>query len=239
MMKLLEKNKAFEWTAECQASFEELKKCLTSAPVLVLPDVTKKFDIYCDTSHRGLGCVLMQEGQVVCYPSRQLRKQEENYPTHDLELATMVHALKIWRHCLIGHHCEIYSDHKSLKYIFTQDDLNLRQHRWLELIKDYDIGINYHPRKANVVTDALSRKKYCNATFARKMEPELQSEIEYLNLSMVDEAKVTMEVEPTLEAEIRGGQLEDAKLKEIRQFIRDNKTSGFSDDSQGTLWLGK
>jgi hypothetical protein len=125
MMKLLEKNKAFEWTEECQTSFEELKKCLTSAPVLVLLDLTKKLDIYCDASRRGLGCVLMQEGQVVCYASRQLRKHEENYPTHDLELAAVVHALKIWWHYLIGHRCEIYSDHKSLKYIVTQDDLNL------------------------------------------------------------------------------------------------------------------
>jgi hypothetical protein len=98
MTKLLDKNKTFEWTVECQASFEELNKHLTSAPVLVLPDVTKKFDIYCDTSRRGLGCVLMQEGKIVCYASRQLRKYEENYPTHDLELATVVHALKIWRH---------------------------------------------------------------------------------------------------------------------------------------------
>ena len=143
MTKLLEKNKDFKWTQECQNSFEELKKRLTSAPVLVLPDVTKKFDIYCDASRQGLGCVLMQEGQVVAYASRQLRKHEENYPTHDLELAAVVHALKIWRHYLIGHRCEIYSDHKSLKYIFTQNDLNLRQRRWLELIKDYDLGINF------------------------------------------------------------------------------------------------
>jgi hypothetical protein len=119
MMKLLKKNKAFEWTAECQVSFEELRKHLTSTPVLVLPDLMKKFDIYCDASHRGLGCVLMQEGQVVCYASRQLRKHEENYPTYDLELAAVVQALKIWRHYLIGHRYEIYSDHKSLKYIFT------------------------------------------------------------------------------------------------------------------------
>jgi hypothetical protein len=125
MMKLLEKNKTFEWTEECQASFEEQKKCHTSALVLVLPDVTKKFDIYCDASCRGLGCALMQEGQLLCYASRQLRKHEENYPTHDLELAAVVHALKICRQYLIGHRFEIYSDHKSLKYIFTQDDLNL------------------------------------------------------------------------------------------------------------------
>jgi hypothetical protein len=173
MIKLLEKNKAFEWIEECQTSFEELKKCLTSAPVLTLPDLTKKFDIYCDTSHQGLGCVLMQKGQVVCYASRQLRKHEENYPTHDLELAAMVHALKIWRHYLIGHRCEIYNDHKSLKYIFTQDDSNLQQRQWLELIKDYDLEINYHLGKANVVADALSCKKYYNATFVRTVQPEL------------------------------------------------------------------
>jgi hypothetical protein len=107
------------------------------------------------------------------------------------------------------------------------------------LIKDYDIGINYHPGKANVVGDALSHKKYCNATFARIMQPELRREIEYLNLGIVSEAKVTIEVEPTLEVEIRVGQLEDAKLKEIQQLIRDNKTSDFSEDSEGTLWLGK
>jgi hypothetical protein len=216
MTKLLEKNKAFEWIVECQASFEELRKCLTSALVLVLLDLTKKFNIYCDASHRGLGCVLMQEGQGVCYASRQLRKHEENYPTHDLELATMVHALKIWRHYLTGQRCEIYNDHKSHKYIFTQNDMNLRQRHWLELIKDYDLGINYHPGKANVVANTLSRKKYCNATFARRMQPELQREIEYLNLGMVSEAKVTIEVEPTLEVEIWEGQLEDTKLKEIR-----------------------
>jgi hypothetical protein len=158
MTKLLEKNKDFEWIEECEASFHELKKHLTSAPVLILPDLTKKFDIYCDASRQGLGCVLMQEGQVVSYASRQLRKHEENYPTHDLELAVVVHALEIWRHYLIGHRCEIYSDHKSLKYIFTQNDLNLRQRQWLELIKDYDLGINYHPGEANVVEDALSRR---------------------------------------------------------------------------------
>jgi hypothetical protein len=94
----------------------------------------------------------------------------------------VVHVLKIWRHYLIDHRCEIYSDHKSLKYIFTQTDLNLRQRRWLELIKDYDVGINYHPGKANIVVDTLSRKKYCNATLAKGMRPELRQEFGYLNL---------------------------------------------------------
>jgi ribonuclease HI len=186
----------------------------------------------------GLGCVLMQDGKVVSYASRQLRKHEENFPTHDLELAAVVHALKIWRHYLIGHRCEIYSDHKSIKYIFTQTYLNLRQRRWLELIKDYDLGINYHPGKANVTAGALSRRKYCRAAFARRMQPELRKEIKYLNLAIINDATITMEVEPTLEAEIRKEQLEDAKLEEIRQLIKDNKTSNFSEDSQDTLWLG-
>ena len=119
MTSLLEKNAKFVWTEQCQASFEELKKRLTTAPVLVLPDLNKSFSIYGDASRLGLGCVLMQEGRVVAYASRQLRKHELNYPTHDLELAAMVRALKIWRHCLVGHMCDIYTDHKSLKYIFT------------------------------------------------------------------------------------------------------------------------
>jgi hypothetical protein len=151
----------------------------------------------------------------------------------------VVHALKIWRHYLIGHRCEIYIDHKSLKYIFMKDDLNLRQRQWLELIKDHDLGINCHPGKANVVADALSCKKYCNTIFARTMQPELRREIEHINLGMVNESKVRMEVEPTLEAEIREGQLEDAKVKEKRQLIRDKKTSNFLEDSHGTLWLGR
>jgi hypothetical protein len=104
----------------------------------------------------------MQEDHVVAYASRQLKKHEEKYPTHDLELADVVHALKIWRHYIIGKRCEVYSDHKSLKYIFTQPDLNLRQWGWLELIKDYDLRINYHPDKANVVADALSRRSHLN-----------------------------------------------------------------------------
>jgi hypothetical protein len=98
----------------------------------------------------------MQDNRVIVYASRALRPHEQNYPTHDLELAVVVHALKIWRHYLMGVHYNIYTDHKSLKYIFTPADLNMRQRRWLELIKDYDLEVHYHPGKANVVADALS-----------------------------------------------------------------------------------
>jgi hypothetical protein len=126
--------------------------------VLAQPDNTKSFDVYCDASGTGLGCVLMQDNRVIAYASRALRPHEQNYPTHDLELAAVVHALKIWRHYLMGVHCNIYMDHKSLKYIFSQADLNMRQRRWLELIKDYDLEVHYHPGKENVVADALSQK---------------------------------------------------------------------------------
>ena len=145
--------------------------------MLVLPDLSKNFSIYCDASCQGLRCVLMQEGRVVAYASRQMRKHELNYPTHDLELAAVVHALKIWRHYLIKHKSDIYTDHKSLKYIFTQTDLNLRQCRWLELIKDYDLKVHYHPGKANVVVDALSRKSYANEVQVAPMSSELCTEL--------------------------------------------------------------
>ena len=151
------------WSPKCEEAFQTLKKLLTTAPVLAQPDITKSFDVYCDASGTGLGCVLMQNRRVIAYASRQLRKHEEHYPTHDLELAAVVLALKIWRHYLLGNLVHIYTDHKSLKYIFTQPDLNMRQRRWLELIKDYDLEIHYHPDKANVVADALSRKVHYNA----------------------------------------------------------------------------
>ncbi|KAG8486223.1 hypothetical protein CXB51_019614 [Gossypium anomalum] len=156
MTRLLRKNIKFEWTEECQQSFEELKKLLTEAPVSVQPESGKEFAVYSDASRNGLGCVLMQEGKVVAYASRQLKSHERNYPTHDLELAAIVFALKIWRHYLYGEKCRVYTNHKSLKYLMSQKDLNLRQRRWLELLKDYELVIDYHPGKANVVVDVLS-----------------------------------------------------------------------------------
>jgi hypothetical protein len=129
MTESLEKDKKFDWTSACEASFQELKKRLTTALILAMPDMEKSFSIYCDAFGQGLGCVLMQDGHVVAYASRQLRKHEAHYPTHYLELVAIVHALKIWRHYLMGKRCELYTDHKSLKYIFTQSNLNLRQRR--------------------------------------------------------------------------------------------------------------
>jgi hypothetical protein len=126
MIELLEKDRKFEWTPACEASFQEFNKRLTIAPILVMPDMEKSFSIYCDASGQSLGCMLMQDGRVVAYASRQLRKHEVNYPTHDLELAIVIHALKIWRHYLMGKMCELYTDHKSLKYIFTQLNMNFR-----------------------------------------------------------------------------------------------------------------
>jgi hypothetical protein len=167
------------------------------------PDIHKGLDVYCDASHLGLGCVLMHEGKVIAYASRQLQKHENNYPTHDLKLAAVVHTLKIWRHYMIGNKCKIFTDHKSLKYIFSQKELNLRQQRWLELIKDYDLDIQYHPRKANVVADALSRKGQVNSVIAYLMPQELCWEMKQLNIGMINNMAATiMEVESTLEQEI-------------------------------------
>jgi len=145
----------------------------------------------------------MQDGRVVAYASRQLKVHEENYPTHDLELAAVVHALKVWRHYLIENKCKIYTDYKSLKYIFTQPDLNLRQRRWLELIKDYNLDLQYHPGKANVVADALSHKAHCNALRLQSHQPELAKELKHLNLQIVRQGTMNMlKVQPTLEEQI-------------------------------------
>ena len=118
-----------------------MKDRLTSAPILTLPEGNDGFVVYCDASRVGLGCVLMQHGKVIAYASRQLKTHEKNYLTHDLELAAIVFALNIWRHYLYGVHVDVFTDHKSLKYVFTQKDLNLRQRRWLELLKDYDMSV--------------------------------------------------------------------------------------------------
>jgi ribonuclease HI len=148
----------------------------------------------------------MQEGHVIAYASCQLWKHELNYPTHDLELAAVVHALKIWRHYIMETKCQVYTDHKSLKYIFTQKDLNLRQRRWLELIKDYDLEIHYHPGKANLVANALSWKEHVHSVIVAQLLDEIVEDFRRLNLGIVAHTEgVTIELEPTLEQEICNG----------------------------------
>ncbi|GKA17899.1 putative reverse transcriptase domain-containing protein, partial [Tanacetum coccineum] len=159
MTKLTQKKVKFVWGDKQEAAFQLLKQKLCSAPILALPEGSEDFIAYCDASKKGLGAVLMQREKVIAYASRQLKIHEKNYTTHDLELRVVVFALKIWRHCLYGTKCTVFIDHKSLQHILNQKELNMRQRRWLELLSDYDCEIRYHPRKANVVADALSRKE--------------------------------------------------------------------------------
>ncbi|GJV97639.1 putative nucleotidyltransferase, ribonuclease H [Tanacetum coccineum] len=158
LTKLTQKNKKYEWGTEEDEAFQTLKQKLCSAPILALPEGTENFVVYCDASHKGYGAVLMQREKVIAYASRQLKKHEENYMTHDLELGAVVFALRLWRHYLYGTKCTVYTDHKSLQYILDQKELNMRQRRWIELLSDYDYEIRYHLGKANVVADALSQK---------------------------------------------------------------------------------
>jgi hypothetical protein len=237
MTSLLEKGREFKWDEKCQDSFDQLKKRLMSSPVLVMPDLQKGFDIYCDACGQGLGCVLMQEGHVIAYASRQLQKHELNYPTHDLELAAVVHALRIWRHYIMGTKCQVYTNHKSLKYVFIQKDLNLRQRRWMELNKNYDLEIHYH-LGPNLVADALSRKEHVHSAVVAQLPDEIVEDFRRLNLGIVAHAEeVTIDVEPTLEQEIRKGQIGDAKIQEIKDLITEGRGPEFMEDEQGTVWF--
>ncbi|GJZ61795.1 reverse transcriptase domain-containing protein [Tanacetum coccineum] len=154
-----QRDRKFDWGEEQETAFQLLKQKLCAAPILALPEGSDDFVVYCDASIKGLGAVLMQRMKVIAYASRQLKIHEKNYTTHDLELGAVVFALKIWRHYLYGTKCVVFTDHKSLQHILDQKDLNMRQRRWIELLSDYDCEIRYHPGKANVVADALSRKE--------------------------------------------------------------------------------
>ena len=226
---LLQKNVPFRWDAKCQVSFEKLKAILTEAPVLIPPESGKVYTIFSDASHNGLGCVLMQEGKVVAYASRQLKIHEKNYPTHDLELAAIVFALKIWRYYLYGERCYIYTDHKSLKYLLTQKKLNLRQRRWIELIKDYDCVIDYHPGKENVVADALSRK---SLVALRAMNAHLEA----LNDgSLMAEVRV----KPTMIQRVQTSQRTDEKLKAKLEQINKGDAPEFEQSPNGCIYFRK
>ncbi|WVZ94009.1 hypothetical protein U9M48_039953 [Paspalum notatum var. saurae] len=238
MTSLTKKNAKYLWSPNCEEAFQSLNRSLTTAPVLAQPDVTKPFDVYCDASGNRLGCVLMQEGRVVAYASRQLKKHEANYPTHDLELAVVVHALKIWRHSLLGNTCHIYTDHKSLKYILTQPELNMRQRRWLELIKDYDLKIHYHPGKANVVADALRRRAHCNVIEARPTVRVLCCEIDEIELPTEQLAELyNLIIEPTIKEQIITAQKQNKGMAFIREGMDEKKRACFTLDDQGVLWF--
>nr|GEV33266.1 putative reverse transcriptase domain-containing protein [Tanacetum cinerariifolium] len=162
--KLTKKNTPFVWGEEQEEAFVTLRRRLCETPILVLPQGTEDMVVYSDASYSDLGCVLMQRSKVIAYASRQLKKHEENYPTYDLEFSAVVFALKIWRHYLYGVKFKIYTDHRSLQYFLEKKDPNMRQRRWLDLLKDYDYEIRYHPGKETVVADALSRKEKAKVT---------------------------------------------------------------------------
>src|SRR3954465_11660859 len=185
MTELLCKGKRYTWSRACQSAFEELKDNLTTAPILTLPDESQPFQVFCDASLQGLGGVLMQGRNIVAYTSRQLKTSERNYPTHDLELVAVIHALITWRHLLLRRKVDVFTDHKSLKYLFTQPNLNLRQSRWLETITEYSVDIQYTPGKANVIADALSRKGDCNNIQVQEIHPDLCDKFHKLNIDLV------------------------------------------------------
>jgi hypothetical protein len=238
MIELLKKDVKFSWDQKCEDAFHTLKAHLTTAPVLAQPDVSKPFDIYCDASGIGLGCVLMQDNRVITYASRALRTHEQNYPTHDLELTAVIHALKIWRYHLMGTKCHIYTDHKSLKYIFTQADLNMRQRRWLEFIKDYDLEVHYHPGKANVVADALSRKAHCSCLSIEAFNETLCWEMRKLNLEIIPQGSLNhLSIQATLWDNIVLAQQHNKGVRIIKQKLAqgEGKYKCFRIDHEGVL----
>ena len=233
LTRLTGKEVRFEWTEVCEEGFKQLNDILTRAPILVLPKPGVPFVVYTDASGVGVGCVLMQDGRVIAYASRQLREHETNYPTHDLELAAVVFALNIWQSYLYGEKVQIFTDHKSLKYVFTQGDLNLRQRRWMELLADYDLGIDYHPGKANLVADALSRRK-SDVSRARETQ-ELVTALTNLHLcaTTVNEEGVGLEVveQADLLSRISKAQQTDSTL----QGMVDKEVSGYRTVGNGTI----
>ncbi|GJR99436.1 putative reverse transcriptase domain-containing protein [Tanacetum coccineum] len=232
--KLTQKKVKFEWGDKQEAAFQLLKQKLCSTPILALPEGSEDFIAYYDASKKGLGAVLMQREKVISYASRQLKIHEKNYTTHDLELGAVVFALKIWRHYLYGTKCTVFTDHKSLQHILDQKELNMRQRRWLELLSDYDYDIRYHPGKANVVADALSRKE---------REPPLRVRALVMTISLdlpkqILNAQTEARKPKNIKSEDVGGMLiENAKFPEA---IREQKLEPRADGTlclNGRSWL--
>ena len=184
----------------------------------------------------------MQHENVIAYASRQLKKHEQNYPTHDLELDTIVFALRIWRHYLYGVPCKNFTDHKSLHYLFTQKELNMRQRRWVELIKDYECTIEYHQGKANVVADALSRKSNGSISHLKAVNlprlMELKSLGVRLELTDNEALLATFHVRPILIDRIRELQTQDPSVIKLKREVESGQLKGFSVRPNGTLMMG-
>ena len=239
---LTRKGVKFEWTDRCEGSFQTLKERLTSALVLTLPEGNEGFEVYSDASYQGLGCVLMQHKRVVAYASRQLKKHGLNYPTHYLELALVIFALKTWRHYLYGATCQIFTDHKSLKYLFTQKELNLRKRRWMELLKDYDCTIDYHPSKANVVADALSKKSTGSLAYMQTIQLPLMVELREVGVEVGMHVSgalfASFQLRPILVDQILEAQLEDPYLMSMRRKVEEGEQSDFAIRNDGALVIG-
>ena len=198
-----------------------MKRRLIIAPILTLPLGSGDFVNYTDASTVGLGCVLMQDGSVIAYGSRYLKDHEKNYATHNLELAAAVFALKMWRYYIYGENFEVHSDHRRLQCLFSQKELNMRQRRLMEYIKDYDFPIIYHPRKVNVVADALSRKSVSLASlegiYNFQQFEDLGVEFQLLRQGvMLENMSVS---EPTFTQKIKESQLQDLDLARIVEHI--------------------
>nr|GFA32278.1 putative reverse transcriptase domain-containing protein [Tanacetum cinerariifolium] len=217
------------------ATNKKQQQKLCSAPVLALPEGSEDFIVYCDASNKELGAVLMQREKVISYASRQLKIHEKNYTTHDLELGALVFAVKIWRHYLYGTKCTVFTDHKSLQPILNQKELNMRQRRWLELLSDYDCDIHYHPGKANVVADALSRKE---------REPPLREDVGGMLVEKSrDREKVGMEKQ-ILNAQTEARKPENIKKEDVEGMLVENsrypkkvRTEKLEPRTDGTLCL--
>ncbi|GJW72174.1 putative reverse transcriptase domain-containing protein [Tanacetum coccineum] len=222
MTKLTQKGIKFDWGEKEENAFQLIKQKLCSALILALPEGSEDFVVYCDASHKGLGAVLMQREKVIAYASRQLKVHEKNYTTHDLELGSVIFALKIWRHYLYGTKCTVFTDHKSLQHILDQKELNMRQRRWLELLSDYDCDIHYHPGKANVVADALSHKE--------RIEPlRVQALVMTIGLDLPKRI---------LEAQIEALKPKNLKNEEVGDMIRkDIPKEKLEPRADGTLCL--
>ena len=188
--------------------------------------------VYSDASRQGLGCILVQNGKVVAYASWQLKPHKLNYPTHNLELAAVIFVLKIWRHYLYGARCEVYTDHRSLKYVSTQKELNLRQRRWIELLKNYTLDIKYYPGKANVIANVLSRKPRGALSFLAILSPHLLMKLEKLQIEVLPPGAtaslVVLQITSSIVNRIKEGKREDPELLRLSKKVAERSIQDFT-----------